>query len=200
MTEHKTIAAALVAFQAELPDVSKGSTNPAFKSRYADLADVTKAVFPVLAKHGLAFIARPDQDDTGLVLRYSLIHASGERLDGVWPLPDGAKAQELGSWITYGRRYCLSAVTGITPDADDDGNAATSAARNRPVRATPADASAAAAAIAAAPDHAELRRVEGKAHALGIAGVPVVRDALAAKHAELGASPVDEWATVGVAP
>jgi len=42
--------------------------------------------------------------------------------------------------------------------------------------------------------------VEDKARALGIDGVPVVRDALAAKHAALGPSTVDEWATVGVAP
>jgi hypothetical protein len=137
MTDHKSLTAALAAFQAELPDVSKGSTNPAFKSKYADLADVVKAVLPVLAKHGMAWITAPDLTEHGPVLRYELRHVSGESITGQWPLPEGVKAQELGSWITYGRRYTLSAVTGIAPDEDDDGNAAKSAPRARPQQKPP---------------------------------------------------------------
>ena len=197
MTDHANINAALVAFQAELPDVSKGSTNPAFKSKYADLADVTKAVFPVLAKHGLAFTTAPDDTGDGLVLRYALVHTSGEAIRGVWPLPDGAKAQELGSWITYGRRYCLSAVTGVTPDEDDDGNKATGAARSQ--RQTAAQkVDAAVAAINTATDAAKLDAIEQHARGLGIDGVAPVKAALAAKRAELGASGVDHWATAPV--
>ena len=124
MNDHKTLTEALVAFQSELPDVSKGGTNPAFKSKYATLPDVTKAVFPVLTRHGLAFVTIPTETDHGPALRWELRHTSGEAITGEWGIPDGVKAQEVGSWITYGRRYCLSAVTGITPDEDDDGNGA----------------------------------------------------------------------------
>jgi hypothetical protein len=163
MTDHKTLTAALVAFQAELPDVSKGGNNPAFKSKYATLPDVTKAVFPVLARHGLAWVTMPDETETGHVLRWELRHVSGESLTGVWPLPDGVKAQELGSWITYGRRYTLSAVTGITPDEDDDGNGATSPARRRePAQRTPSqpvDVTAHIAALKAATNVDDLRSV-----------------------------------------
>ena len=87
MTDHKSLTHALVAFQAELPDVSKGGTNPAFKSKYATLPDVTKAVFPVLAKHGLAWVTMPDETADGHVLRWELRHTTGESLKGVWPLP-----------------------------------------------------------------------------------------------------------------
>lgn len=132
MADHKGITDALVAFQAELPDVSKGGTNPAFKSKYATLPDITKAVFPVASKHGLAFVTFPDETDHGPVLRYELRHTSGESITGSFGLPDGAKAQEYGSWITYFRRYILSAITGITPDEDDDGNAATTARSRAP--------------------------------------------------------------------
>lgn len=193
MTEHKTLTEALVAFQLELPDVSKGSTNPAFKSKYADLADVTKAVFPVLGKHGLAFTTSPDDTEHGIVLRYALRHVSGESITGVWPLPDGAKAQELGSWITYGRRYCLSAVTGITPDEDDDGNKATGAARSQ--RPNPREkVPGAVKAINEAATAEKLDEIEDYAKRIGIDGVADVKNALTAKRAELGASSGDDWA------
>ena len=131
MSEHKSLTEALVAFQAELPDVSKGGTNPAFKSRYATLPDVTKAVFPVLAKHGLAFTVYPDETDHGSVLRFELRHVGGESIAGAFGLPEGAKAQEYGGWFTYFRRYVLSSITGITPDDDDDGNSATTVRARR---------------------------------------------------------------------
>lgn len=184
------LTAALVAFQAELPDVSKGSTNPAFKSKYADLADVTKAVFPVLAKYGLAFTAGPAVTEHGPVLRYALRHESGEVIEGEWPLPEGVKAQELGAWITYGRRYCLSAVTGITPDEDDDGNTATTPTRTRQTQDTIA---AAVSAIHAATDAASLDRLVDLARQRGIEGVDPVKAAIAARRAEVGESTTDSW-------
>jgi hypothetical protein len=205
MTDHKSLTAALVAFQAELPDVSKGGTNPAFKSKYATLPDVTKAVFPVLAKHGLAWVCLPDVTDDGPILRWELRHLSGESLTGVWPLPDGAKAQDLGSWHTYGRRYCLSAVTGITPDEDDDGNAASKGpgAAPRQARTTRAADSqdkiaAAIQATTAATTAERLDEIEAKAKAFGIDGIDRVRAALDAKRVELGPSATDHWATTGI--
>lgn len=193
MTDHKSLTDALVAFQSELPDVSKGGTNPAFKSKYATLADVTKAVFPILSKHGLAFIAIPDESEDGPVLRYELRHVGGEAIRGVWSIPDGVKAQEAGSWITYGRRYCLSAVTGITPDEDDDGNSA-STPRRAPQRTTAESVAKAVTAINACADPVALDDLEKLAAQRGIEGVATVKAALVAKRAELGASGVDRWA------
>src|SRR4051794_5492215 len=58
----------------------------------------------------------------GFVLRYSLLHIAGHREDGDFPLPDPARfsSQQIGSAITYARRYSLCAVTGIAPGGDDD--------------------------------------------------------------------------------
>ena len=129
--KHVTLAAALAAFQADLPRVSKGATNPHFKSRYADLSDVVSVVLPRLAAQGLAWITRPTTNDTGqLVLEYELRHESGESLGGTYPLGTGTP-QQVGSSITYARRYTLSAVTGIAPDEDDDGNHANGSAPAR---------------------------------------------------------------------
>lgn len=129
------LAAALAAVQAELPPIRKAETGEvsgttkegkhySYKYSYADLAAVSAAVMPLLGKNGLAFTAWPTAVAGRLVLRYYLLHESGERMDGEYPLPTGGTAQQLGSAITYARRYCLCAVTGVAPDDDDDAAAA----------------------------------------------------------------------------
>ncbi|HEY9354216.1 MAG TPA: ERF family protein [Nocardioides sp.] len=125
------LAAALAAVQAELPRIHKGQTAKVplknggeYSYTYADLADVSAAVLPLLGKHGLAFTAWPTLTGNRFVLRYELLHSSGESKGGEYPLPMDAGAQALGSAITYARRYCLCAVSGVAPDDDDDAAAA----------------------------------------------------------------------------
>lgn len=125
MSETSGLFAALAKLQAELPKVGKNAT--AQYGKYADLADVSAVVLPLLGKYGLAFTARPTMHEGSFVLAYSLVHVSGEREDGFYPLPANGNSQQLGSAITYARRYSLCAVTGVAPDEDDDGAAAVSA-------------------------------------------------------------------------
>lgn len=136
------LAAALAAFQAELPTIGKGETaevkNDAgrllYSYNYADLGTISGQVMPLLGKHGLSFISKPTFRDGRNVLAYSLLHESGEREDGEYPLPDRGTPQQMGSAITYGRRYCLCAVTGVAPEdgTDDDGAAASTARHHEP--------------------------------------------------------------------
>ena len=125
MTETTPVAllhGALAAFQAELPTVGKHATaNMGARGdyRYADLKDVSEAVYPLLAKHGLAFTAMPTLHDGDFVLHYKLTHTGGAFEEGRYPLPNG-KPQDVGSAITYARRYALCAVTGVAPGGDDD--------------------------------------------------------------------------------
>ena len=121
---HKNIIEALAAFQAELPKVGKNSVNPHFRNRYASLEDLSNTVLPLLGRHGLAWFTCPTHTEHGLVLRYVLSHAVEGEITGDYPLPSGVNPQQLGSALTYARRYCLGAVTGVAPDEDDDGNAA----------------------------------------------------------------------------
>ena len=121
------LAKALAAFQAELPAIAKANTADmgTFKTKYADLADISRVVLPLLAKHGLSFSAKPTIDDQGrFVLAYVLRHAGGDCDAGIYPLPANVSPQQVGSAITYARRYALSSITGIAPDEDDDGKAA----------------------------------------------------------------------------
>jgi hypothetical protein len=130
--EPGSLAAALAAVQRRLPDVAKAKTAKVrsekgnYEYQYATLPDITKALLPLLGENGLCWITRPMlTDDHRLVLAYELRHTSGESVSGEYPLPTGGSPQMLGSAITYGRRYCLCAVTGVAADDDDDGQAAT---------------------------------------------------------------------------
>jgi hypothetical protein len=126
------LAKALAAVQADLPHVtenkvgkiegtSKTTGKPfSYEYKYADLTAVAEAILPLLGKHELAFTSRPTLIDGRFVLAYSLLHSSGEREDGEYPLPDRGTPQELGKHISYGRRYCLSAVTGVAPGGEDN--------------------------------------------------------------------------------
>jgi hypothetical protein len=51
---------------------------------------------------------------------------SGESIDSVFPL-FGSKAQEVGSSMTYARRYNIQSLLDLSTD-DDDGNSANSSA------------------------------------------------------------------------
>jgi hypothetical protein len=136
-TEAPSLAAALAAVQRKLPDVRKAETahvrsdKGSYSYRYATLPDITKAVLPLLGENGLAWMTRPTLVDDRFVLVYELLHTSGEKVSGEYPLPTGGSPQALGSAITYARRYCLCAVTGVAADDDDDGAAATAQHHNR---------------------------------------------------------------------
>jgi hypothetical protein len=128
-------AAALVALQAELPTILKNEkaevptkNGGSYSYTYADLASISDQIRPLLGKHGFAFSSRPTINDAGrFVLAYALIHKSGERDGGDYPLVEQGGPQAQGSAITYARRYALCAVVGVAPE-DDDGQAAQTAA------------------------------------------------------------------------
>lgn len=139
MTEPQAaFAAALAAFQKELPAVGKDQSakvqtkaGGSYSYDYADLTTIAGKVLPLLAGHGLSFLALPTWGSKGFVLAYSLLHEGGYSADGEYPLPDPSNhsPQEVGSAITYARRYCLCSVTGIAPGGDDDDGQAAAQSR-----------------------------------------------------------------------
>ena len=137
MTEHKNIHMALAAAQAEMGGVKKGSVNPAFKSKYADLSDVVQAVAGALNSAGIAFYHVPATADGERVMRTVLAHgASDTRIECDVPLiVTKNDMQGYKSASTYAKRIGLESLTGVAPE-DDDGNAAAKAApaRQAPVK------------------------------------------------------------------
>jgi hypothetical protein len=123
-TADGTLHEALLALQAELPTITKDNTADTgkYQYKYADLGAVHDALFPLLNKHGFTWLTAPTLTPHGFALHYELEHSSGEVRAGDYYLPQGT-SQEIGSAITYARRYALLAVTGVAPE-DDDGAAA----------------------------------------------------------------------------
>ncbi len=119
------ISKALVKAQEELTNVVTNSTNPHFKSKYADLASVRDSATPVLNKNGLAVIQPAEGGHESVSVTTRLIHTSGEWMESTLTIkPDKPNAQGVGSAITYARRYMFMSLVGIAPE-DDDGNEAT---------------------------------------------------------------------------
>lgn len=126
-----TIYTALARAQAEMGRALKDSTNPAFRSKYADLSSVMDACLPALNKHGIAVIQPTADDESGRFVETVLLHESGESLRCRVPLiVQKNDMQGYGSAVTYARRYGLMCMAGIAPE-DDDGNAAAKAAPRR---------------------------------------------------------------------
>jgi len=123
MTQHKNIHVALAAAQTEMGGVKKGSTNPAFKSRYADLADVVSAVSAPLNAHGIAFYHVPASVDGERVMRTVLAHGDSDtQIACDVPLIIGKQdMQGYKSATTYAKRIGLESLTGIAPEDDRHG-------------------------------------------------------------------------------
>jgi hypothetical protein len=117
------LAGALAAAQAEMKNAKLNKVNPHFKSRYADLAEIRDTVTPALSRHGLAVVQGTETDGSAIVVVTRLIHKTGQWIESRFPISYD-KPQTMGSAITYGRRYLLSAICAISADEDDDANAA----------------------------------------------------------------------------
>lgn len=125
---HKNVYVALAAAQTEMEPVVKGSVNPAFKSKYADLADVVMVVRPALNANGMTFWHEMHSTEADRFVRTIICHGESEtRVECDVPLiVDKNNMQGVKSAVTYAKRIGLESVTGIAPE-DDDGNAAAKA-------------------------------------------------------------------------
>lgn len=136
------LAPALVAVQQATFGVEKNSNNPAFKSRYADLAATSAACRDALNANGFTVSQWPGEyDGKAMAMTTILLHTSGQWMRGTMTVPLGKQdAQGYGSALTYARRYSLQAVVGLSPE-DDDGNAAVRPVQDTaPAKITPAQA------------------------------------------------------------
>lgn len=133
-----TIAAAFVKAQKGFAPALKTSSNPHFKSRYADLSACVEAVIDSLNINGIGLIQVTHPCENGVIVETKFVHESGEEMScGQLHVPAAKHdAQGYGSALTYARRYSLMAACGIAPE-DDDGNAAAKAPANKhtPVKA-----------------------------------------------------------------
>jgi hypothetical protein len=127
-----TIFDALAMAQRTIKNPPLDGKNPHFRSRYATLGRCLEAVRGPLAEQGIAVSNGSDVQD-GVLTVWTVLARGSESVDlARISVPAPAKVQELGSAITYLRRYSLCAALGIVGEDDDDGNAAQQAERPAP--------------------------------------------------------------------
>lgn len=151
------LATALAKAQGELENASKSSSNPHFKSKYADLAEILNTVRPVFALNGLSVTQCPSFEAGIVSVETILMHSSGQWMSSVISAPVSKQdAQGVGSAITYCRRYSLASVAGIAQEDDDANSAVGHAPRQQPKQAKPVISANQAADLRAALQAAEL--------------------------------------------
>ena len=125
------LVAALAKAQLGFKAVVKDAENPAYtrgnrRSMYATLDSVVSATRESLASNGLVIIALPQEmiEDRKLKMTSILFHSSEQFIEStlVMTAVEKVSPQELGKLITYARRYQWSALCGVAPEDDTDGN------------------------------------------------------------------------------
>lgn len=123
--DYGALAAALAKAQSSFPVITRSRTvkvtsksGASYTFKYAPLDTIFDAVRKPLAENGLAITQLIDGTD----LVTMLLHSGGATISGRAPLPNHGTVQDLGSAITYLRRYALQAILGIASEEDDDGN------------------------------------------------------------------------------
>jgi hypothetical protein len=111
-----TINTKLLEFQKKIGIIKKDSKNPHFKNTYASLTQILGEVKPLLTECGLILIQPISLDGVGTTI---IDFETGEKIETVISLPINLTPQQLGSAITYFRRYTLASLLSLEIDDDD---------------------------------------------------------------------------------
>jgi hypothetical protein len=133
--ENKELFSALIKAQTELKNPPKTCTakiktksGAEFSYSYADLPSIIDMTKPILARYGLAIIQTLVGDGEKVGIKTLLVHDSGQvigdRSEDILYLPksdiQGSSVQGMGASVTYGRRYAICSMLGISADEDTD--------------------------------------------------------------------------------
>ena len=140
---------ALIGVQKCVLKATKDGTNTFFgNSKYATLDSILEAVRGPLTENGFALVQDATTGDMSVSVVTRLLHESGAELVSP-PLSAPLKkeftktgvelppsVQQIGSLVTYLRRYSLCPFLGVALDDDDDGNMASQAGKDGPGNGT----------------------------------------------------------------
>jgi hypothetical protein len=100
----------------EIGKVYKNANNPHFKRSYADLNAILETVEPILLAHGLLLI-QPVND--GKVITRIIDPETATIIESSMTLPTDGTPQQLGSALSYYRRYSLTSLLCLQSTDDD---------------------------------------------------------------------------------
>ena len=133
----KELASAFHLAQSQMKHAEFNKTNPYFKNKYADLTAIINCIREPFALNGLSFMQHDEQIEGQLVVTTIIMHVSGEWMKSSIPLfvaaSKSSEMQQLASAITYGKRYALASICGISSEEDNDGNSQEKETEVRPV-------------------------------------------------------------------
>jgi len=119
---------AIAKFQGTVPNVPKDKvasvkmkTGGTYRFRYADIADILRIIRPHASAQGLAILQPTVITDRGMLRIVTYIgHESGQWIECDYPVSaiEGLSHQDLGAALTYAKRQCLTALTGVAADED----------------------------------------------------------------------------------
>lgn len=116
------IAKAMSKLQNEIRDAEKDTQGYGYK--YADLGQVLSLIRPLLEKNGLSFSQHVENTAENVTIETITMHESGQWMSSFITMPIVPEAKRsvlqcIGTSITYGRRYALTSIFGITQVAED---------------------------------------------------------------------------------
>jgi len=113
------ISYALCLAQKDMNGVKKNAQG--YNWEYADLHAVINAIIPLLNEQGISVFQGSNQGVGEFHITTTLMHLSGQWIRTWIKIPvQKLTAQEIGTAVTYGRRYSLAAIACIAQH-DDDG-------------------------------------------------------------------------------
>ncbi len=120
---NSAINEALSIAQAEIKSAKFNKVNPHFKNKYADLTAMRDAYQEALSKNGLSIVQVMEDKPDGMLLITRILHKSGEFIESRFPIKiePNATMQQIGSKITYARRYSISSILSFSAEEEDDG-------------------------------------------------------------------------------
>ena len=139
MNHSESISAVLLALaRAKLKflPVLKTKSNDHFKAKYANLAGHLEAIDAALTENGLYFSQGTSvTEHGGIIVNTRVTHIeTGEWVGCQYPVSTaGQTPQQIGSALTYARRYSIANLFGLAAE-DDDGNAASTVAADKRTR------------------------------------------------------------------
>ena len=100
----------------EIGKVYKNANNPHFKRSYADLNAILQTVEPILLAHGL-LLMQPIND--GCVITRIFDTETATCVESSMRLPEATTPQQMGSAVSYYRRYSLTSLLCLQTTDDD---------------------------------------------------------------------------------
>lgn len=122
--------------QETMPNPDLDGVNPQFKSKFTTLPNGLGVAKQHLSKHGIS-VYQATRIEGDILMLDTRLACKGQWIEAEYPVCRfPAKPQELGSALTYARRYSLFSLVGIAGEQDDDGNAANATPTEAPKRET----------------------------------------------------------------